>query len=408
MSLISQRPQEVSKKALNQAECVFAFQMTGPQERKALEYWLSDKGFDGKLSDVLPRLEIGAPHVWSPQWLKISKVVHILPIDSLDTSSTPKVGGKKFAQKKLEPIDLKGLSAAMATTIERAKADDPKELRKRIVELEGSLLEMARLEANATAKKTPTLREFEIVVDRRDLEETIKLSETFETTVLEFGKTLKALDASMGAALTLANVTAKAARRSRATGPEAFAKRLEKGGPTPVLATPAKPHITPRPVPRKSKTTSGTNAGTLGGGLRRMLIALAQRPQGLTSRQLGVRAGLSSKSGTFSTYLSRGRSEGWIVDEGERRLITDTGLATLGSFELLPEGRALLDYWLNQLGGGASRMLSALDAYPIPITNEVLGIAADISSKSGTFSTYLSKLRTMLIRLAPKKGPTSD
>jgi hypothetical protein len=30
-SLISQRPQEVNKKALNQTECLFAFQMTGPQ-----------------------------------------------------------------------------------------------------------------------------------------------------------------------------------------------------------------------------------------------------------------------------------------------------------------------------------------------------------------------------------------
>ena len=36
--LISQRPQEINKKALNQAEVVVAFQMTGPQERKALTY----------------------------------------------------------------------------------------------------------------------------------------------------------------------------------------------------------------------------------------------------------------------------------------------------------------------------------------------------------------------------------
>lgn len=136
VSFLSQRPQEVSKKALNQAECVFAFQMTGPQERKALQYWLSDKGFDGKLADALPHLEIGTPHVWSPQWLKVSKVVRILPIETLDTSSTPKVGEKSFAQKKLEPIDLKELTAAMAETVERAKQDDPKVLRARISELE--------------------------------------------------------------------------------------------------------------------------------------------------------------------------------------------------------------------------------------------------------------------------------
>ena len=77
ISLISQRPQEVNKKALNQTECLFAFQMTGLPERKSIEAWIADKGLDKNLADVLPKLEIGDPHVWSPQWLKISKQVKI-------------------------------------------------------------------------------------------------------------------------------------------------------------------------------------------------------------------------------------------------------------------------------------------------------------------------------------------
>jgi DNA helicase HerA-like ATPase len=134
ISFISQRPQEISKKALNQTECVFAFQMNGPHERKALKYWLSDKGFEGDLADVLPTLEVGAPYVWSPQWLKISKIVRILPIETLDTSATPKVGGKAFKQKKLTPIDLKGLTVVMADVVDRAKAEDPKWLAAELVE----------------------------------------------------------------------------------------------------------------------------------------------------------------------------------------------------------------------------------------------------------------------------------
>ena len=46
MSMISQRPQEVNKKSLNLAEILFAFQMTGPQERKTIEGWIAEKGID--------------------------------------------------------------------------------------------------------------------------------------------------------------------------------------------------------------------------------------------------------------------------------------------------------------------------------------------------------------------------
>jgi hypothetical protein len=126
-----------------------------------------------------------------------------------------------------------------------------------------------------------------------------------------------------------------------------------------------------------------------------MLIALAQRPQGLTRKQLGLRAQLSSRSGTFDTYLGRGRAAGWIVNEGDRLLVTDVGIEALGSgWQPLPTGAALLDYWKRELGGGASRMLGALaDAYPGTLTRDELGAIADISSRSGTFDTYLGRMR---------------
>lgn len=126
-----------------------------------------------------------------------------------------------------------------------------------------------------------------------------------------------------------------------------------------------------------------------------MLIALAQRPKGLTNRQLGLRAGLSSQSGTFSTYLGRARSQGWIEDSGELRSITQAGIAALGDYEPLPTGQALQEYWLAELGaGGQARMLRALcEAYPKALSNDELGALAEISSSSGTFSTYLGRLR---------------
>lgn len=134
-----------------------------------------------------------------------------------------------------------------------------------------------------------------------------------------------------------------------------------------------------------------------GGGLRRMLIALAQRQQGLTRQQLGVRACLSSRSGTFDTYLSRGRQAGWITSGHDGRLlITDAGEAALGQYDPLPTGSELLAYWTRQLGGGAARMLQALaQVYPNALSRDDLGEASGLSARSGTFDTYLSRMRTL-------------
>lgn len=145
--------------------------------------------------------------------------------------------------------------------------------------------------------------------------------------------------------------------------------------------------------------TGSTASDTLSpsGGLRRILVSLAQRPQGLTPRQIGVRAGLSSKGGTFSTYLSRARTNDWIEGDKSGIRITQGGLDSLGSFEPLPTGQALLEHWLGQMGeSGAARILRVLaEAYPNALTKAEVGERAVISAAGGTFSTYLSRLRSL-------------
>src|SRR6202011_1269167 len=68
--------------------------------------------------------------------------------------------------------------------------------------------------------------------------------------------------------------------------------------PTPVRTVTRSPVVSP-PRPQRVEAPASGDVQLGRGGLRRMLIALAQRP-GLTNRQLGLRAGLSSQSGTFS------------------------------------------------------------------------------------------------------------
>lgn len=151
-----------------------------------------------------------------------------------------------------------------------------------------------------------------------------------------------------------------------------------------------------RPFAAESRVGIATNGEVPSGGLKRMMIALAQRP-GLSKKQLGLRATLSSKSGTFGTYLSTLRKNGWLDGDGNQMRLTDDGMSALGSYDPLPEGEALFHHWMRELGdGGAARMLQSLfDAYPNGLTKTELGESANISSASGTFGTYLSTLRRL-------------
>ncbi len=87
----------------------------------------------------------------------------------------------------------------------------------------------------------------------------------------------------------------------------------------------------------------------------------------------------------------------WIEDRGDVRFITDAGIEALGSYDPLPTGADLREHWLRELGdSGAARLLRALsEVYPAGLTNAEAGERANLSHGSGTFSTYLSKLRTL-------------
>ena len=96
---IPQRPQEINKKALNQAEVVVAFH-DGATGAKALTYWLRPRcRCRAAARRPYPMLEL---FIWSPQWLKVARVFEILPIETGDTSRTPTVGGGSLHRHALD------------------------------------------------------------------------------------------------------------------------------------------------------------------------------------------------------------------------------------------------------------------------------------------------------------------
>jgi hypothetical protein len=110
--LITQRPQSVTKEALNQCEVLILGQLTGPHERKAIEAWVVENVADvagaRQWLRELVSLPVGTAMVWSPQWLKVFEKVKISKKTTLDTGSgsvkvsTPSVGNIVLTAKLTE------------------------------------------------------------------------------------------------------------------------------------------------------------------------------------------------------------------------------------------------------------------------------------------------------------------
>lgn len=288
-------------------------------------------------------------------------------------------------------------------------------LRKLLPEFEG-LPERAAEEAKTLDDATKRIRTLERELrnmrtdnplgDQRTLRRMEKAAKDHEGLVADLAEAKADLQrerlARKTAEVTLIGVRRVAAKVGSAVASLATVLDVEPVSP-PVAprSPPSAPARAAAPQPRPA-TRHPNGASLLGnGGKLRMLVAIAQMgDDGCDRTQLGLLAGMSSKSGTFSTYLGALRSAGYIADDGPGGLLvaTEGGVEALGSdYEALPTGPDLAHYWLGRMGGGGKRrMLECLiEAGPEGLTRRALAEAADLSAGSGTFSTYLGQLRSL-------------
>jgi hypothetical protein len=366
VTLISQRAAVVNKDVLTQIEVLICLRTISPQDRKALEAWVeAHDAHDQRqeFMDSLASLGIGEAWVWSPGWLDLFKRVQIRERKTFDSSATPKVGERPLAPTASAAVDLEKLRKDLAATIERAKVEDPRELRKRIACLDAELrkrggpvdpaaLQRAREEGRAAgAAEEKKIMGPGLLLLRGRLVDISK----------EVNLALQALDQVLGAEQKPA----------------------------------AAVRVTPQIVPRRSVSRPVVVDGRVSGGERKILTALAQYPQGRTKRQIAILTAYAVTGGAFQNYLGALRSKGCI--EGRDLLsITEAGLAALGAYDPLPSGRELLEHWLRQLGKAERLILSRLaEIYPTAATKEDLGAATGYEPSGGGFQNALGRLRTL-------------
>lgn len=142
--LIGQRPATINKDVLSQADTIITHRLTSPHDRKALAEWIEDNATVHEYKSVLSglaTLKTGEAWVWAPS-LGVFQQVRMRKRKTFDSSAAPKVGESVKPPKNLHEVDINALKGKLAASIEKAKADDPRELRQKIDELKVKLLEV--------------------------------------------------------------------------------------------------------------------------------------------------------------------------------------------------------------------------------------------------------------------------
>jgi hypothetical protein len=388
VTAITQRPQVLNKDILSQMETLIAHRVLHKLDRKALEAWIEAHDTEGRGDEFmasLASLDRGDAWIWSPSWLGVFKRVHINARSTFDSSGTPKAGQHVAPPKKLAEVDLDKLRQSMSATIEKQKADDPRELRRQIADLTKHLTtktKSATVDPLALAKAMEQGRNEALREVRDRMEALKKAMKRFFFQVSGFFENGKAVCESF---------------KVETLDTETDVKSVTGTPSNPALQS--RPQLARRNEPRpreavKRAVSNDTGAtGKLPVGERSILTACAQYwDTGCTRDQITVLIGY--KRSSRDTYIQRLAERGFVNPKGPNGAVicTDEGRAALGSdFEPLPTGEALRDYWIGRLPEGEKKILEVLiTAYPKAVHRERL--SEEIGYKRSSRDTYLQRL----------------
>lgn len=393
ITLVSQRSAAVNKDVLEQVDNLFVLRTTGPRDRAAVKAWVDTHAEPSEIMDSLPSLAAGESWLWSPETLGGARRFRFRMRHTYDAGATPKVGEKRRAPAVLAPVDLDAIRAAMAATIEKAEAEDPKRLKAQVAKL--------RRDLDAANDQIAHLAESSVVeVEKETLVPHFPADWADQWyKVLSAAKAFVAESNALDALVDQSGPVPSAlpASEIRGTGVPAAAprpspeRRIGRQGRQPPKP-PAPPSVAPRPpAPAGIDDGAGLRAGE-----RKMLGVLASRhPLWVTKAQLATLSKFKVTGGTFGTYLSVLRRRG-LIDVNDKDIrISEAGLAVVGTDVEAPQTtEELLAMWHKALRAGERALLDLLvAAYPGSINRADLGTQAGFEPTGGTFGTYLSVLK---------------
>jgi hypothetical protein len=405
-TLISQRAAVVNKNVLEQVDIVIVLRTVGPNDRRAIDRYVEAHGTADEraaLMGSLASLKLGEAWIWEPGGdPPLFERVHIRERRTFNSSATPKPGEKRIEPTRMAEVDLARVRELMAATVERAKLEDPKELRRRIVELERQLLDSRNKDPKTERVEVPYPVVPKDAAARLERIQSVLLP-TIERVPELIAETKQALamvaSAVDGELMKIRSINDDARRAAPKGAGTRKGRNAGDVGPAPHRSAP----IRPTPAPPSGDVT-------LTRPQRRILDALAWLEAiGLTPAlkfQVALFAYASPTSSSYTNNLGALRTAGLIdYPAGGRVDVTDTGRAYAQPADAPASSAELQELLYQKLTQPKVRILRALvDAYPQPLTKDELAEAADASATSSSFTNNLGALRSLGVIDYPTPG----
>jgi hypothetical protein len=369
VTLVTQRSASLSKDALSQIDTLIPMRVGDPRDKRALKEWVVEHDIGQEMFDSLPRLDDGEAWLWSPHKLRMMERMRFRRRRTFDSGATPDWEDRDVA--RLADVDLGEIEAAIADTIERAKAEDPRELRSRIAGLEKELRERPGVEPKEVRV------EVEVPVFPDELkEQVVKLLEKVGD---QAGKVLE----TSGSLIELAKSN--------------FDMLEIRPMPRQTDMRPVKVAAkTPQPR-RLEPSVAGVDGDIrLGRASRKILQTLVERhPMALTRAQVSTLSGYKPRSSTFANALSELRTNGLMDDDSKLFACNDASFEHVGEMPASPKTpEEVRMQWLDSLPLAPRTILETLiEGYPRDYTRDLLSDHTGYSQTSSTFANALSTLR---------------
>jgi len=409
VTLITQRSAVLNKDVLTQADVLIVMRTTGPQDVKAIREWVTSRGDDrgAEVLQSLPGLETGEAWIWNPERDMLARA-RIRRRETFDSSRTPKAGERRAEPARTASIDLASLGERIQATAEKAKAEDPRELRRRIAELEREVQKAPVGQAEPRVETVVEERIVEVPVlngQVEDLEQAITAMRDVASQVAAAGEAVRAGAESIAGAIMQWRPRGVARPRAEQGEQKRAATEVQPRAARPtveaVRRAPARRPVPPAADRADAEVTSSQ---------RRVLDALAwfeavgvpqpSRPA------VAFIAGSRPTSGGFKNNLGALRALGLLdYPQGGRVALTEAGRGVATSPSFAPTVAELQEAVFSAVGGSKATIVRMLVAcYPDPLSREELADRVGVPVTSGGFKNNLGALRTLELIDYPQTG----
>ncbi len=382
VTLITQRSARMNKSVSELAECMIAFRTIGPNSVGAVMDWMGEHVEKERLKTLVEevrKLKRGTALIVSPGWLQFEGVADIRMRETFDSSKTPEPGVEPRAPGKAAKPDLDAYLQRMKQTVEKAKAEDPKELRRRIQELEAQL------------RKGPGPDAAVVLALKQEREAQQAQIEKFAASFLGLEKWASSLVDTLR---SIAKLAGEASAVGASTKMEIPIRDVEKFIAANAGRQTAVKSVNPAPEYQKKVITPATRAEAAETGLdgtqQRTLDTIAMlNVRGITVTREAVARwmGIHPNGGRFLSGLGALRANGYLVGW----TLLETGRAAAR------EQETGIDAAVAAVKDGTCKrsFQELIAAHPQSLTREQLAERLGIHPNGGRFLTGLSWLRQM-------------